>query len=150
MWGAIAGCEEILLATVELDHLQTKPSPGLISIYTIQYKSMTSALARRTRLFSRPIPLLYISPPVSSFTTGKTKVASQYYCSKSDRTNIMAMEQANRLKNRLDNGEKAWGHWQTLPGTNISRALARSGVDWVLVDCEHGNVDGMTCFSSFN
>ena len=29
------------------------------------------------------------------------------------------------------------------PGANVSRALARTGVDWVLVDMEHGNIDGM-------
>ncbi|KFY27768.1 hypothetical protein V493_03324 [Pseudogymnoascus sp. VKM F-4281 (FW-2241)] len=52
----------------------------------------------------------------------------------------MAMIQANRLKKVLDSGDKAWGHWQTIAGTNISRALANSGVDWVLVDCEHGNI----------
>ncbi|KAL9094333.1 MAG: hypothetical protein Q9165_003474 [Trypethelium subeluteriae] len=28
-----------------------------------------------------------------------------------------------------------------LPGRNVSRALANSGLDWVCVDCEHGNVD---------
>ncbi|KAI0477970.1 Pyruvate/Phosphoenolpyruvate kinase-like domain-containing protein [Xylaria cf. heliscus] len=34
------------------------------------------------------------------------------------------------------------GVWQTLPGQNVSRVLARTpGVDWVLVDCEHGNID---------
>jgi hypothetical protein len=33
---------------------------------------------------------------------------------------------------------------QMLPGTNHSRAIARSGVDWICVDCEHGNIDGMT------
>ncbi|KAI1811469.1 Pyruvate/Phosphoenolpyruvate kinase-like domain-containing protein [Poronia punctata] len=34
------------------------------------------------------------------------------------------------------------GVWQTLPGGNVSRVLARTpGVDWVLVDCEHGNID---------
>ncbi|KAI0097761.1 Pyruvate/Phosphoenolpyruvate kinase-like domain-containing protein [Nemania sp. FL0031] len=34
------------------------------------------------------------------------------------------------------------GVWQTLPGQNVSRILARTaGVDWVLVDCEHGNID---------
>ena len=58
------------------------------------------------------------------------------------------MEQANRLKKVLESGEKSWGHWQTLPGSNVSRALARSGVDWVLVDCEHGNIDGMYIFIS--
>lgn len=35
------------------------------------------------------------------------------------------------------------GLWQTFPGANISRTLARSdGIDWVMVDCEHGNIDG--------
>ena len=29
-----------------------------------------------------------------------------------------------------------------LPGTNHSRIIARSGFDWVLVDTEHGNIDG--------
>ncbi|KAH7026454.1 HpcH/HpaI aldolase/citrate lyase family protein [Microdochium trichocladiopsis] len=34
------------------------------------------------------------------------------------------------------------GLWQCLPGANVSRTLARAeGVDWVLVDCEHGNID---------
>ncbi|KAI1126188.1 Pyruvate/Phosphoenolpyruvate kinase-like domain-containing protein [Nemania abortiva] len=34
------------------------------------------------------------------------------------------------------------GVWQTLPGQNVSRILARTpGIDWVLVDCEHGNID---------
>lgn len=36
------------------------------------------------------------------------------------------------------------GHWkrdvdvsrQMIPGSNVSRTLARTGVDWVLVDCE--------------
>lgn len=32
---------------------------------------------------------------------------------------------------------------EMLPGTNHSRAIARSGVDWVCVDCEHGNIDGL-------
>ncbi len=31
---------------------------------------------------------------------------------------------------------------QMIPGSNVSRTLARTGVDWVLVDCEHGNIDG--------
>lgn len=34
------------------------------------------------------------------------------------------------------------GMWQMIPGANVSRILAHSGVDWVLVDCEHGNMDG--------
>lgn len=35
------------------------------------------------------------------------------------------------------------GVWQMIPGSNVSRSLARTGVDWVLVDCEHGNIDGV-------
>jgi len=31
-----------------------------------------------------------------------------------------------------------------LPGANLSRAIARAGFDWVCVDCEHGNIAGMT------
>lgn len=29
-----------------------------------------------------------------------------------------------------------------LAGSNISRIIARSGFDWVVVDTEHGNIDG--------
>jgi 4-hydroxy-2-oxoheptanedioate aldolase len=31
-----------------------------------------------------------------------------------------------------------------LPGSNVSRAMARTGLDWICVDTEHGNIDG-TC-----
>lgn len=27
-----------------------------------------------------------------------------------------------------------------LPGTNLSRSIARSGMDWICVDTEHGNI----------
>jgi len=27
-----------------------------------------------------------------------------------------------------------------LPGTNHARAIARSGVDWICIDTEHGNI----------
>jgi hypothetical protein len=36
---------------------------------------------------------------------------------------------------------RAYGAWQMLPGSNVSRALANQGFDWILVDCEHGNID---------
>ncbi|KAF5592629.1 zinc-binding protein [Fusarium subglutinans] len=51
------------------------------------------------------------------------------------------MQTSNRLRTALLEGKKAFGAWQMLPGANVSRVLARSGVDWVLVDCEHGNLD---------
>ncbi|KAI0841206.1 Phosphoenolpyruvate/pyruvate domain-containing protein [Hypoxylon sp. FL0890] len=41
----------------------------------------------------------------------------------------------------LKNDTPSIGVWQTLPGQNVSRILARAGVDWVMVDCEHGNID---------
>jgi 2-keto-3-deoxy-L-rhamnonate aldolase RhmA len=52
------------------------------------------------------------------------------------------MQASNKLRTALLEGKKVFGAWQMLPGANVSRVLARSGVDWVLVDCEHGNLDG--------
>lgn len=38
----------------------------------------------------------------------------------------------------------SFGLWQMFAGANISRILAATpGIDWVMVDCEHGNIDGM-------
>ncbi|KAJ5992190.1 hypothetical protein N7451_007914 [Penicillium sp. IBT 35674x] len=52
------------------------------------------------------------------------------------------MQGTNRVKAVLKQGERpALGVWQMLPGSNLSRTLARAGYDWVLVDCEHGNID---------
>ncbi|KAL7627968.1 hypothetical protein AAE478_002164 [Parahypoxylon ruwenzoriense] len=46
------------------------------------------------------------------------------------------------LKNTFAKNEgPSMGLWQTLPGQNVSRILARASVDWVMVDCEHGNID---------
>ncbi|KAH9438434.1 hypothetical protein MCOR02_002061 [Pyricularia oryzae] len=55
---------------------------------------------------------------------------------------MSTMQQANRLKQAFMTKKPAFGLWQMLPGSNISRALARTpGIDWVMVDCEHGNID---------
>ncbi|KAH8808278.1 Pyruvate/Phosphoenolpyruvate kinase-like domain-containing protein [Xylogone sp. PMI_703] len=52
------------------------------------------------------------------------------------------MQAANRLQRNLREGKAAsMGVWQMIPGHNVARTLARTGVDWVLVDCEHGNID---------
>ncbi|KAI9051035.1 hypothetical protein LZ554_005143 [Drepanopeziza brunnea f. sp. 'monogermtubi'] len=52
------------------------------------------------------------------------------------------MQRANRLKTAFDAAKgPSMGCWQMFPGSNVSRTLARTGVDWVLVDCEHGNMD---------
>ena len=51
------------------------------------------------------------------------------------------MQAANRVQKALKSG-LTFGAWQTLPGSNHSRVLARSGYDWIAVDTEHGNIDG--------
>ncbi|KAM3566104.1 hypothetical protein ARSEF4850_000929 [Beauveria asiatica] len=51
------------------------------------------------------------------------------------------MQAANHLRNVFAAGKQAMGMWQMIPGANVSRILANSGVDWVVVDCEHGNID---------
>ena len=66
------------------------------------------------------------------------------------------MQAANRLQKALRKGSASFGAWQVstidyhikivpvltlsqmLPGTNLSRMLARSGPDWICVDTEHG------------
>lgn len=59
------------------------------------------------------------------------------------------MESCNRLKTAFKQGRQSMGLWQMIPGANVSRMLARSGVDWVMVDCEHGNIDGEYGLYSF-
>ncbi|KAF2151237.1 HpcH/HpaI aldolase/citrate lyase family protein [Myriangium duriaei CBS 260.36] len=51
------------------------------------------------------------------------------------------MQAANRLQKALRSGSPTFGAWQMFPSTNVSRALARSGPDWICVDTEHGNID---------
>ncbi|KAL2833187.1 Pyruvate/Phosphoenolpyruvate kinase-like domain-containing protein [Aspergillus pseudoustus] len=51
----------------------------------------------------------------------------------------------NRVKKVLScEGRVAFGVWQLLPGINLARTLARADYDWVLVNCEHGNISGST------
>ncbi|KAF2401377.1 HpcH/HpaI aldolase/citrate lyase family protein [Trichodelitschia bisporula] len=52
-----------------------------------------------------------------------------------------AMQAANGFKQALLRGGPTFGVWQTLPGANLSRAIARSGVEWICIDTEHGNID---------
>ncbi|KAF4983382.1 hypothetical protein FDECE_17309 [Fusarium decemcellulare] len=52
------------------------------------------------------------------------------------------MDSSNRLRTAFAAGGPAWGFWQMIPGANLSRMMARTpGIDWVLIDCEHGNLD---------
>jgi 4-hydroxy-2-oxoheptanedioate aldolase len=51
------------------------------------------------------------------------------------------MQNANRFQKALRTGSGlSFGAWQMLPGSNLSRAIAKTGYDWVCVDCEHGNI----------
>lgn len=51
------------------------------------------------------------------------------------------MQAANRLQRALKSGKASFGGWQTLPGSNLSRAIARTpNLDWICLDCEHGNL----------
>lgn len=52
------------------------------------------------------------------------------------------MQAANRLQRNLKAGGPAFGAWQMLPGTNLTRLMCRSAhnIDWLLVDMEHGNI----------
>lgn len=53
------------------------------------------------------------------------------------------MQAANRLQRALQTGSGlTFGAWQMLPGSNLARTVARCGFDWILVDTEHGNIDG--------
>jgi hypothetical protein len=59
------------------------------------------------------------------------------------------MIKANRLRQVfMEDKRPAMGFWQMLPGANISRALASAGADWVMVDCEHGVMNGIDPFIS--
>ncbi|GAB7361005.1 hypothetical protein MBLNU230_g1048t1 [Neophaeotheca triangularis] len=50
------------------------------------------------------------------------------------------MQSANRLQKALLSSTPTFGAWQMLPGTQLSRLLARSSpaLDWQLLDTEHG------------
>jgi 4-hydroxy-2-oxoheptanedioate aldolase len=51
------------------------------------------------------------------------------------------MQNANRLRKALgSHSGLSFGAWQMLPGSNLSRTIARCGYDWVCLDCEHGNI----------
>lgn len=60
-----------------------------------------------------------------------------------NRTYATKMQASSRFRVALNEGRQTLGMWQMVPGANVSRLLARTGVDWVLVDCEHGNMDGL-------
>jgi len=51
------------------------------------------------------------------------------------------MQAANRFLSELRASKVSLGAWQMYPSPAISRTIARiSGISWVLIDLEHGNV----------
>ena len=53
------------------------------------------------------------------------------------------MNNSNALRKALFTGSGlSFGAWQMLPGTHLSRTIARCGFDWVCIDTEHGNIAG--------
>ncbi|KAI4660291.1 uncharacterized protein J4E78_004992 [Alternaria triticimaculans] len=55
--------------------------------------------------------------------------------------NMNTLQEASRVYKAFQKGGPTFGGWQMLPGTNHARAIARSGVDWICVDTEHGNIN---------
>lgn len=45
---------------------------------------------------------------------------------------------ANRVKELLRQGKPAVGHWLSFPSPDIAELLAGFGMDWMLIDTEHG------------
>jgi len=48
---------------------------------------------------------------------------------------------AVRLKQKLRNGETAFGLWVTMESPTVSEIAARIGLDWICIDTEHGELD---------
>lgn len=42
------------------------------------------------------------------------------------------------LKKRLKNGEMVFGVWNSIPSSSLVNVIGKSGVDFVVIDCEHG------------
>ncbi len=50
----------------------------------------------------------------------------------------------NRVKQLLQRGEPAVGHWITVPSTAVVELMAGAQMDWLLIDTEHGATDWET------
>ncbi|MBN1384691.1 MAG: aldolase [Elusimicrobia bacterium] len=50
------------------------------------------------------------------------------------------LQRDKKLKERLKNGEMVFGTWNTLPSSSLVNAMGCSGIDFVVIDAEHGPV----------
>lgn len=47
----------------------------------------------------------------------------------------------NILKQKLKNGERVFGTWTIIPDTTSLNVIASSGLDFIIIDMEHGSMD---------
>lgn len=47
----------------------------------------------------------------------------------------------NRVKERLQQGKPVIGHWLSFPSPAVAELMASFGMDWLLIDTEHGPAD---------
>jgi len=51
------------------------------------------------------------------------------------------MIKSNFIKNKLENGEAVIGTWQTIPSPIVTDIICSTGLDFVIVDAEHGPIN---------
>lgn len=52
------------------------------------------------------------------------------------------------LERASTGGPPSIGQWLEFPGYHLARTVASLGPDWVLIDCEHGNIDDSAMYLS--
>ena len=57
------------------------------------------------------------------------------------------MFKINQLKQKLKSGQAVIGPWCTIPSPHLANVIASSGVDFVILDMEHGPISFETAFS---
>lgn len=124
----------MLVSSPSSFNLRNDRSPFLLFMSSIASRSWSRLLRNNNPILPhRVLPQQYSSrfrlPPLHRSVSGMATITK--------------MDRSNRIRQVFTEGQRpAFGAWQILPGTNISRLLAGSGMDWVVVDCEHGNIDG--------
>lgn len=66
-----------------------------------------------------------------------------------DPSNPQLTRLRSSLQRSASGGAPSIGQWLEFPGYNLARTVASlPGVDWVLIDCEHGNIDDAAMYHS--
>ena len=53
----------------------------------------------------------------------------------------MKTDALKRFRSKLTNGEPIYGLWVTLESASITEMAVALGMDWVVIDAEHGHLD---------